>query len=129
MNTMKNTMATERQKMRREAEQRLAAEVGELLQHNEQEGLHWSGTSIDLMEALHVAYATGELTDEMGICLSFSTIVRHACLVLHTPMPRNPYETASRGSRRKGRLMNTYMDRYQLRLSKGGRALWSQIEE
>ena len=126
-NFMKNTMATDEQKMRREAQDKLANEVKGLLSHEEQEGLRWKGTSVDLMEALHVAYETGLLQDEDGICLSFNNIVRHACRLLHVVVPRNPYETAARGSRRKGLQMNSYMTRY-VRRNRGNRGgLWVEI--
>ena len=126
MNTM---MATERQKYRRMAEERVADEVRQLLSHNEGEGLKWRGTNVDLMEALHVAYSTGILTDENGICLSFSHIVGRACSVLHMAVPSNPYETAARGRRRKGRLMSTYMDRYELQMRQSTSVLWQEIEK
>ena len=112
MDIMKNTMATDGQKRRRQAEEQLAGEVRELLARDEHEGLRWQGTAIDLMEALHVAYETGSLQDEQGICLSFTVIVRRACGVLHRRCPRNPYECACRAKRRKGLLMNTYLSRY-----------------
>ena len=129
MNIMKNTMATEGQKKRREAQQQLAGEVKNLMGHSEHEGLCWQGTRIDLMEALHLAYETGSLHDEQGICLSFSTIVCRACRVLHVSCPRNPYECAARGKRRKGMLMNTFMCRYerQMQASEHTNILWRNI--
>ena len=129
MDIMKNTMATDGQKKRREAQQQLAGEVKNLMDRSEQEGLCWQGTRIDLMEALHVAYETGCLQDEQGICLSFSFIVCRACRVLHVRCPRNPYECASRGKRRKGMQMNTFMCRYerQMQASGGGNLLWRYI--
>lgn len=128
---MKNTMATDEQKMRREAESWLADEVRRLMEeHEEQEGLRWKGTSIDLMEALHVAYETGLLQDENGVCLSFCYIVRCVCTVLHVSIPRNPYEAAARGRRRKGMHMNPYLMRYMNRRFRGGDrgGLWVEID-
>lgn len=129
MDTMKNTMATEGQRKRREAQQQLAGEVERLMSHDEQEGLQWKGTHTDLMEALHVAYETGALQDEWGICLSFSSIVRRVCRLLHVNEPRNPYECASRGQRRKGMQMTPYLERYQRLRAQGVRnPLWKSIK-
>ena len=129
MEIMKNTLASEGQKRRREAQQLLAGEVKKLMERNEQEGLCWQGTHIDLMEALHVAYETGALQDEQGICLSFAFIVCRACRVLHVHCPRNPYECASRAKRRKGMQMNTYLDRYERLMATAGTGdiLWRNI--
>ena len=132
MNTTPNLtalMATEHMKTQREAQQLLAQEVMALLSHHENEGLHWTGTSIDLMEALHLAYETGLLEDDEGTCLPFTLIVGRACRLLHVPQPSNPYECASRGSRRKGRKMPSFIDRYVRRLRRQGPAdaLWRNI--
>lgn len=130
-NTTNYPLATESQKMRRLAEQMLADEVKGLLNRDEQEGLKWKGTSIDLMEALHVAYSTGSLQNEEGICLSFNSIVNRACRLLHVGRPHNPYECAARGRRRKGMQMNSYLERYQRRMARhsNDKPLWNDIEQ
>lgn len=132
MNTTTNLsalMATDSMKTRREAQQLLAQEVTALLRHDDVDSLHWQGTRIDLMEALHLAYETGELQDEDGISLPFTVIVSRACRLLHIAQPSNPYECASRGSRRKGRKMVSYLDRYARRLRRQGPgdAFWKDI--
>lgn len=119
--------ATEQQKRHREAQHRLSEEVRRVMNSSEHEGLHWTGTRVDLMEALHVAYLTGDLTDEWGIMMTFNSIVRRVCRVLHVQMPSNPYEMAARGSHRKGMQMNTYMERYTRLLEQTDEALWTSI--
>lgn len=128
-NYLKNTLATESQKQRREAQYQLAEEVARLLMnHKEREGLHWKGTMTDLMEALHMTYETGRLTNDEGICVSFLSIVRYVCLLLHVNIPYNPYELAARGTRRKGRQMTSYLDRYLYRMKRSREGLWHEIE-
>ena len=127
-NTMNSVLASEQARQRREAEMLLAQEVERIMyEHQEQEGLHWKGTSIDLMEALHVAYDTGMIQDEWGVCLRFSTIVNRVCHVLHVTPPRNPYECASRGRRRKGMQQRTYLERYQLLMKHVNNPMWGKI--
>ena len=133
MNTTNNLsaiLATENMKTQREAQQQLAQEVLNLLTHREDEGLQWTGTNIDLMEALHLAYETGSLQDDEGICLTFTTIVCRACTLLHVSQPSNPYECASRGCRRKGRRMQSFLCRYVRGMQRPGRdsALWQKID-
>ena len=104
--------------LRHEVESRLVDEVARLLSHEPEEGLGWQGSGIDLMEALHVVFATGMLEDDDGCMLQFRAIVRRACSVLHVREPRNPYELAAKASRRKGIRRSTFMRRYQLRLGR-----------
>ncbi|MBP3252267.1 MAG: hypothetical protein J6M25_06455 [Prevotella sp.] len=113
---------------RRQAEHQLAHEVGRVLGHTATDNLHWKGSLVDLMEALHTAYTTYLLTDDEGISLSFIHIVSRVCAVLHVVTPSNPYELAARGSRRKGLHSLPYMTRYLRRLSAGKEPLWEQIE-
>lgn len=103
---------SDEQRLRREAQVRLAEEVRSLLKQDERERLHWTGTTTDLIEALHVASDTGLVTDDEGNPLSFMQIVKRACLILHHRVPGNPYDTAMRGHRRKGVLRHNYEDRY-----------------
>jgi hypothetical protein len=105
----------------REAERQLAHEVEQLLNnHHEEEGLQWKGTCIDLMEALHTAFTSGLITDDEGQYLSFTAIVGRACRLLHVRQPRNPYECAARGRRRKGFQRRPFIERYHLRLCRRG---------
>ena len=130
-NTLNCALASEQTRQRREAEMLLAQEVERIMnEHGEQEGLHWAGTRVDLMEALHVAYNTGMIQDEWGVSLKFNTIVSRVCRVLHVALPRNPYEIASRGQRRKGMLQRTFLERYVLmvRRAKSHEAMWEKIE-
>lgn len=120
---------TKDREIRREAERRLAQEVGRVLTRRDDESLQWQGTSIDLMEALHISFTTGCLHDSNGQYLSFIDIVEEVCRVLHQPVPRNPYECAARGSRRKGMQSRPYLDRYIYMLSQQPDRcpLWEQI--
>jgi hypothetical protein len=115
----KTFMLTDEQRVRREAQTRLAEEVRSMLHQNERERLHWTGTTTDLMEALHVAFDTGLLTNDEGDPMSFMQIVRQACRILHHRMPGNPYDAAMRGTRRKGVLRHNYADRYCYLLGTG----------
>ena len=114
--------------LRHEVESHLAAEVAQLLDCHKEEGLHWHGTCIDLMEALHTAFLTGLLVDSDGIIVPFQHIVDQACQLLHVNTPRNPYECAARGRRRKGLQSRPYMQRYEHSLSqKNDHPLWDLI--
>lgn len=127
MKTMNETHTS--RDMRLTAERALAAEVGEVLQRGTQEHLQWQGSSIDLMEALHTAFCTYTLCDDEGQMLSFTAIVQRTCHMLHTPVPRNPYECAARGRRRKGQVRRPYMERYAMKVLSDPcrRPLWEQI--
>lgn len=116
---------------RREAERRLAQEVGRVLNRRAEEALQWQGSSIDLMEALHVSFTTGCLHDSEGCYLSFIDIVSRVCTVLHQPVPRNPYECAARGRRRKGMYNRPYLERYTYMLSQqpDRSPLWELIHQ
>ncbi len=104
--------------LRHEVESKLVGEVARLLSHEPEEGLGWNGTGLDLMEALHVVFATGMLEDDEGCMLQYRSIVGRACRVLHVREPRNPYEVAAKAARRKGIRRTTFMRRYQLKLGR-----------
>ena len=124
---MKETLSKE---MIRQLEKQLASEVGELLKCNESDNLRWKGTQSDLIEALYVAFTTFSLHDDEGQGLSFIHIVRSVCNIVHMPIPRNPYELASRSRRRKGVRRLTYMERYayKMMMQPDERPLWRQID-
>ena len=114
--------------LRHEVESHLAAEVAQLLDCHKEEGLHWHGTCIDLMEALHTAFLTGLLVDSDGIIIPFQQMVDRACQVLHRNTPRNPYECAARGRRRKGLHSQPYLQRYERCLTQqNNHPLWDLI--
>ena len=120
---------TNNKAFRREAERRLAQEVGRVLASSSDDCLHWQGSNIDLMEALHVSFTCGCLCDSNGQYLSFTAIVDRVCSVLHHRVPSNPYECAARGSRRKGMHGRPYIDRYALIVGQqpDRSPLWEQI--
>lgn len=105
-------METLTREMQRQAERRLASEVEQLMRHSESEELKWTGSQMDLMEAAYVAFVSCTLQNDEGNYLSFIDIVRALCSILHVTLPRNPYETAARGKRRKGFRNRPYMERY-----------------
>jgi len=113
----------------REAKLHLASEVEQLLRnHCMEEQLQWKGSTVDLMEALHIAFLTNTLTDDDGQYLSFTAIVQRVCQLLHVRMPRNPYKYAAQGSQRQGFRNRPYMDRYMFLLGINPNPLWQQIE-
>lgn len=112
----------------REARLHLASEVAQILRnHSQDEQLHWKGSTVDLMEALHIAFLTNTLTNDEGQYMSFTAIVQQACSLLHVRMPRNPYKYASQGSQRQGFRNRPYMDRYLFLLGMHANPLWQQI--
>ncbi|WP_052342211.1 hypothetical protein [Xylanibacter brevis] len=114
----------------REARLHLASEVAQILRnHSQDEQLHWKGSTVDLMEALHIAFLTNTLTNDEGQYMSFTAIVQSACEVLHVRMPRNPYKYAAQGRQRQGFRNRPYMDRYLFLLDNNPHPLWQQIEK
>ena len=83
-----------------------------LLRHDASEGLRWTGSRSDLLEALHIAYVYGRLIDEDGQLLTFRAIVDRTCTILHLPGLRNPWATVERAKGRKGMRQTTFFERY-----------------
>lgn len=129
MNDSTTAFASERQMRQRQAMTQMAQEVGQLLtEHYEQEGLTWTGSKADLMEALYYVFETGSLHDDYGILLTFADIVRRGCTLLHIEPPRNPYVMALRARQRKGMKNLSYMQRYQIMMEKyPENTLWTSI--
>ena len=120
--------ANERMKNLQAARQLLAEEMTALLDHHEEENLTWKGSKVDLMEAIYCTYESETMTDDYGMPVAFAELVRRCCCILHVSVPRNPYEAACRGRRRKGIKRPSYMQRYQVMSSNGTRkALWKSI--
>jgi hypothetical protein len=117
------------EELRQEAILRLAEEVGLLLRQPEREQLHWRASRLDLMEALYEVFLVQGVRDEQGRPLTFMQLVRATCRVLHMDVPRNPYDCAARGRRRKGLISQPYLDRYQYLLQVTGNKepLWEDI--
>ena len=119
----------ENKEMKRQAQQKLAGEIEKVMLHHEDENLQWQGTTIDLMEAAYVAFTTCKLQNDEGEYLSFISIARNVCRILHVTLPANPYEVAARGLRRKGFRRHPFMDRYLLKINRqpNSHPLWEQI--
>lgn len=109
---MNQTETEVAQLTKKEAERLLANEVQTILCRHFSDRLQWTGSTIDLMEALYVAYLTASLLDEEGNYLSFRQIVERGCSILHAKVPRNPYDVARRGTLRKGLKCKPYLERY-----------------
>lgn len=122
--------ASNRQMKQRKAMMQMAHEVEQLLTHHqEQEGLTWTQSKVDLMEALYYAYETGTLHDDYGMLLSYAEIVRQGCELLHVTPPSNAYLLASRGRQRKGMKRLNFMERYLIMMEKQPEnTLWTDIK-
>lgn len=130
---METLMANDTVRARREAEIELTNEVEQLLKDKKNKGkLKWTGTVVDLMELLHIAFSTGIIRDKYGIGITFTRLVSDICRRLGVDKPSNPYECALRGSRRKGVKSTSFMQRYlRRRASDTGSkdsGLWENIE-
>ncbi len=118
-----------RQMKQRQATMQMAQEVEQLFtRHQEQEGLTWKASKVDLMEMLYYVFETGSLHDEYGMLLSFSEIVRRGCELLHVVQPSNAYFLANRGRQRKGVKQLNFMERYLIMMEKQPvNTLWMNI--
>ncbi|MCR4852635.1 MAG: hypothetical protein K5893_03490 [Prevotella sp.] len=101
---------------------RLCNEVETMLSHGESDGLMWTGTQTDLMEALHLAYIYGRMTNDDGELVNFSELVKMACNVLHVKEPRNPWAKVGRAGVRKGVRRSSLMKRYNALIDKDPKA-------
>ena len=105
--------------LRREAQHLLAAEVGRLLASPDASPRCWTGSQADLMEALYLAFETGDLTDDMGLPITFTSLVRKVFARLGRSVPGNPYKVARIASARKGIRQQCYLNRYLLLYKRG----------
>ena len=129
MNESTTAFVSNRQMKQRMALMQMAQEVEQLLkEHQEQEGLTWTGSKADLMEALYYAFESGCLHDDYGMLLTFADIVRRGCTLLHIEPSRNPYVTALRARQRKGMKNLNYLERYQIMMDKYPiNTIWTSI--
>lgn len=100
----------------REARRHLANAMADVLTLPLTTHLRWLGSTRDLMEAVHITYLDGVLTDEEGRYCTFAYLAARACLLLDRPMPANHRATARRAEARKGIHQNTFIARYARRL-------------
>lgn len=130
MNESTTAFVSNRQMKQRMALMQMAQEVEQLLkEHQEQEGLTWTGSKADLMEALYYAFESGCLHDDYGMLLTFADIVRRGCTLLHITPPSNPYLMANRGRQRKGMKRLNFLDRYLVMMEKQPvNTLWKAIK-
>lgn len=103
--------AMETQRMK-EAREHLTEEVVELLRMAPGDGARWTGTSIDLMEIIHIAYTQGTICDDTGNAYTFARLVTRACLILHMKEPRNPRSSAYKAAQSKGVRRRPFIERY-----------------
>ena len=109
---IEDDVRTKKKQQLHDQRQHLVDEVTTLLSHNASEGLRWTGSRSDLLEALHIAYLYGRLIDEEGQLLTFRDIVERSCIILHLPILRNPWATVVRAKGRKGLRQTTFFERY-----------------
>lgn len=108
-----NTMKTQQM---REARERLTEEFIDMLRMSPDDGVKWTGTMRDLMEAAHVAYIYGTLCDAEGTACTFRALAARACSVLHVAMPRHPSAVAYQGEQRKGVRRRPFIERYAVQM-------------
>jgi len=101
-------------KLNRRIEQQMVAEMACLLGHGPEDGLQWTASATDLMEALHILYQSGTVRDTLCRPYPFAHLVRRACCVLHVKCPSQPRRLANKALLRKGVRNTSFMDRYRL---------------
>lgn len=72
----------------------------------------WRGTLIDLMELTHSVWLTGEFSGKDGRPLSFITMAKHVCQVMHRREVANPFVLVNHATKRKGVRGMSVIDRY-----------------
>lgn len=77
-------------------------------------GREWHGTSMDLLELIHVAWFYGNFTNDRGRNITFRDMARKVCRTLHFPCPANPYTVAELAKSRKGIYSASVIERYTL---------------
>ena len=92
----------------------LARDLAELLRHTPEEEYHWADTQVALVEACHIAWATGLLCDRKGHKVGFRRLVERVCRTLHVSVPRNPSAVVGQARRRKGVRLGQLAARYEL---------------
>lgn len=115
--SQQNTMKTQEVK---EARGRLAEEFVALLRLSPDDGVHWTGSVRDLMEAAHVVYTDGTVCDGEGCVCTFRALAARACTVLHVTLPRNPSAVAYQGEQRKGVRRGPFIQRYAAQMFRMG---------
>ncbi|MCR4919408.1 MAG: hypothetical protein K5928_06305 [Prevotella sp.] len=105
---------------RQKAEQRLTAEVEQLLLASDDGRSRWTGSKADLYEAIYVAWDTHLIRDEAtGSPMLLKQMMVRVCRLMSVAVPANPYSMARRAARRKGVKAASYMERYTHMLEHG----------
>ena len=104
------------------ARQHLVHAFVRLLNASPDDGLHWTGTKTDLLEAAHIVFSDGSAYDELGQRPSFSELVHRTCTICHIAPPANPRAYVNRANARKGTFMRPLLERYRLMLGTGADA-------
>lgn len=73
-----------------QAENRIIADMKELMKRSPEDHLTWKSTKQDLFQMIYILYESGEVRDEYGIMVTFAEMVQRFCGILHVKVPRNP---------------------------------------
>lgn len=92
--------------------ERMTEHFGRLLRTPLREGLLWSGTMTDLVEAAHIVWLTGRFVGKDGRPMTFRELLTRACRVLHRRMPYNAHALLAQAARRKGVRSCSVLERY-----------------
>ncbi len=79
----------------------------------------WRDTKSALVEACHLAWLTGRITDATGRKLGFGRIVAMACRRLGLCAPRNPSAVVRQARMRKDVRLGSLRARYELLMGQG----------
>lgn len=80
----------EEKELMMQTENRIIADMKELMKRSPEEQLTWKSTKQDLFQMIYILYESGEVRDEYGIVMPYSEMVQHFCSILHVKVPRNP---------------------------------------
>lgn len=89
-----------------------------LMRVSDNRGWQWRSTLTDLAELTHMAWTTGQFTDERNRPLTFTAMFDHVCRVLGCRRVKYPSSLVERARRRKGiravSVIERYTDQYEL---------------
>lgn len=107
------------ERRRRPIDEMLARDVEELISRDGDGEYEWRDTKSALVEACHLAWLTGRITDATGRKLGFGRIVALACRRLGLGAPRNPSAVVRQARMRKDVRLGSLRARYELLMGQG----------
>lgn len=84
-----------------------------LLRTPPSEGLRWTGTMTDLVEAAHEVWQTGRILGADGRPMAFRELLSRLCVILHRRMPSNAHALLCQTRLRKGVRSSPIVTRYE----------------